>query len=307
MFIACVSLGIAATFKDGYCDEYLNSQQCQFDGGDCAIRIVCNQKCNITSDQDEVSIGTTGLGILNGVCEEALMFEQCCFDGGDCPSPELNCPTCPMALADRHSWLGDKMCDWELNFKACCYDLQDCGCIENETNCDDVFNDARYCQTCPIPLHNRIADGVCDTEYFNEECCMDGNDCEGFRTRCPTCNVDRVNTEAFYISMGDYVCQKELDKQECCFDEGDCALYEAICPTCREYVKRVDPAMLFYFKNLGDGYCDGFDVFDLKECCYDNGDCRIEHICDTCDRSMASYLLNFVCDSTVSNIVQCQL
>ncbi len=297
---SCMPFNLAISeFDDGYCDEYLNNEQCQFDGTDCAMTSVCHRKCYLSEDEStKIKSGSIALGIRNGICEEALMLEQCCFDGGDCPCPECSCPTCPKNLADKHSWLGDNMCDRQLNSRICCFDLGDCGCITNEDICEDFFDDIANCLTCPIPNLGRIADGVCDIEFLNEECCMDGNDCEGVRTRCPTCKVEKVGVFEISFVLGDGTCHPELDTPECCLDEGDCTMYDSLCPDCQEHV--MQDHGIAEFRRMGDGICDLYGEYPSEECCYENGDCDFGGICITCDVSHIHSILNEACDLHVS-------
>ena len=290
-------------YGDGFCDEFLNIEGCDYDGGDCSLSRVCNRKCRLKFQN------SYDYGILNGICQEELMVELCCYDGGDCPCSACKCPSCPMFLQKKHSWLGDNVCDPELNRKDCCHDLGDCGCIaiqsqdwfENiDEGCIDVSEYIVPCHTCPIPKYNHISDGLCDIELNNKDCCMDGGDCDGARTRCMSCNITSLYSLNFRFlvpaqeQLGNNACDPELDTLECCFDEGDCTVFDDICPTCRQHPGFYHEAIGIF----GDGICQPW-FLNSKECCYDNGDCSFQRTSLCFDCSDHYGLMDGFCDEPV--------
>ena len=98
---------------DGTCDYKCNTQECEFDKGDCGDGLElkafeCARGCNW--DQ---------LG--DGICNRACHVEGCSYDYDDCPWDTLECsPGC--------EWyqLGDGVCDEACKNSACRFDYVDC-------------------------------------------------------------------------------------------------------------------------------------------------------------------------------------
>ena len=138
---------------DGYCDQELNYEGCNYDNGDCCEAtctnnpdIVCPCGANGFNCIDPLVQGGCVLEeISNGVCNPENNREECEFDGGDCcPQSCVFGPgfclgqseeTCldPLGQCDTGGapieWVGDGICDFILNNEGCDYDGGDC--------CDD--------------------------------------------------------------------------------------------------------------------------------------------------------------------------
>ena len=139
---------------NGICEDDVNVEQCEFDGGDC-----CNPDSNIY------------------FCNDCLCIQS---------HTEVNeewvsqCPWYP--------WLvGDGNCDDFLNHPGCYHDKGDC------CQADASHQFCQDCQ-CLVPMDlpleitancsypNLVHDGQCDDEANNVECGLDGGDCCGSST-----------------------------------------------------------------------------------------------------------------------------
>lgn len=88
---------------DGFCDQLLNNQDCDYDGGDCCIDTINFQFCLVCichldgkSHYPETEESTTQLSYLgtcpayiqhmigDGLCDDWTNKADCGFDGGDC-------------------------------------------------------------------------------------------------------------------------------------------------------------------------------------------------------------------------------
>ena len=94
---------------DGICDDYFNTPECEFDGGDCCSPslVIVSQSCWKCVCHNETTYTTTtpwDYGTLSpifcdlsdyyfqvdiedigdGICDDNLNHEPCNYDGGDC-------------------------------------------------------------------------------------------------------------------------------------------------------------------------------------------------------------------------------
>ena len=72
---------------NGFCDDYNNKPECNYDSGDCCGSCVNKQYCSTCACLD----GGSGNGkadslIGNGYCDDGLNNTECQFDGDDCNS-----------------------------------------------------------------------------------------------------------------------------------------------------------------------------------------------------------------------------
>ena len=135
---------------DEVCDDEVNNELCDFDGGDCCDikhdRSLCSE-CFCHSpkvNQDDCgnyaenclshifwAIGSVG----DGICHDHFNIKSCFFDGGDCCLEEKDMSKCndctciPSNLVCVPQELGDGICQDYNNFEICDYDFGDC-CTE---------------------------------------------------------------------------------------------------------------------------------------------------------------------------------
>ena len=196
------------------CNNFTNTEVCNWDGGDC-----CGTNVNKTS----CTIG----------CE--------CLD----PNWSLNIttpdPFTPPSSCGSPQYFGDDSCDDENNNAACGWDGGDC--------CGNTVN-VEYCLTCQcldpngiVPTTNTpsnsttmslcrspqyIGDGYCDDNNNIWLCDWDGGDCCGenvLTNYCVACEcldpkeiTDCENPEL----KGDNHCDDETNNESCNWDGGDC-------------------------------------------------------------------------------------
>ena len=115
---------------DDYCDDFLNTEECEWDGGDCCQENpasgwdnycqVC--ECLEVKECDDIG-GETIFGMISCILMKYLRFNihilifytyQAC----ECLEPKCDYPD--------HGWNGDNYCDDFLNTAACGYDGGDC-------------------------------------------------------------------------------------------------------------------------------------------------------------------------------------
>ena len=67
---------------DGYCDDMINTELCNYDGGDCCGSCVLNNQCTVCACLGGADIMNPLIG--NGVCNDQFNNADCYYDGGDC-------------------------------------------------------------------------------------------------------------------------------------------------------------------------------------------------------------------------------
>ena len=147
------SHGMYLYLGDTVCDNFLNTEECCYDYGDCyqpyliTVTPVNPDSTNEPPECDPESfIGDT-------FCDDYLNIPICDFDGGDCCSDSIGefCSLCTCfvpanytgALSDKcqSSWIGDGQCDDANNNLGCQYDGDDCCGDKGE-------NQFAYCNVC---------------------------------------------------------------------------------------------------------------------------------------------------------------
>merc|ERR1712020_109885 len=126
---------------DDYCDDFMNTEGCHCDGGDCC--------------QDNPSAGWDN---YCQVCE--------CLDGSSPPAPNPPAPNPPAPNPPptdgcdnkNDAWWGDDYCDDFMNTFGCDYDGGDC-CQDNPSAGWD-----NYCQACECLALNT------PSKKFNDFC-----------------------------------------------------------------------------------------------------------------------------------------
>ena len=114
--------------NNGYCNDHVNTAECNYDGGDC-----CGSNVNIAYCDDCICYShETCDGPLNfisdGYCNDETNNAGCNFDGGDCL---LHCDA-PLEL------VANGYCNDETNKEECVFDGGDCcGACANTDQCSD--------------------------------------------------------------------------------------------------------------------------------------------------------------------------
>jgi len=146
---------------DGYCDDFMNSEICGFDGGDCC--------------QESPAPG------WDDYCQEC----DCLEDFGGEPTTEPPKDDCPDM---NEFWWGDNYCDDFMNNEECGFDGGDC-CQEspaagwddycNECECNDFGQTTTETpkEDCPDKNEFWWGDDYCDDFMSDENCGFDGGDC----------------------------------------------------------------------------------------------------------------------------------
>jgi len=222
----------AGWIGDNYCDDINNTEECQYDGGDCC--------------QENPAEG------WDNYCEAC----ECL----DAPEPTTQAPTEAPVNCAVPQWAGDNFCDDENNNPECGFDGGDCcdntgegwdnycslcECLEMpETTEPPMETTEEPMETTEEPMGECAApqwfgDNYCDDENNTPECGFDGGDCcdnemEGYTNYCNACEcleypeytteepiVDGTNCAAPQW-FGDAFCDDENNTEECGFDGGDC-------------------------------------------------------------------------------------
>ena len=241
--------------NNGFCDggEYF-SEDCEYDGGDCAT-------CKV----DNINL------IGNGVCDKgAYNTEECSYDGGDCLAiNEMLKKKYPKCNVANIGWIGDGTCNGqEYASPDCGNDGGDCNrCIVKDMMLigDGVCNGGDYlskecshdghdCLGCDVDDPTLIGDGKCDGGKYNvKECSYDGGDCEKNNTQLQQIYRNCSVQNPWFI--GDGECHGgDYHTEACGFDGGDCQ-------NCT--------VNMTLFSN---GFCDGKN-YNTIQCGFDGGDC----------------------------------
>ena len=142
--------------NDGNCDDENNTEECDYDGGDCCTDTKQNHctLCECKDPEYHNHINQTIIECHNppwvgdGHCDDENNHPKCNYDGGDCCLDEdhKHCKICECKdpnhthkeICGKPMWIGDGNCDDENNFKECDYDDGDC--------CSDTKH--LYCKIC---------------------------------------------------------------------------------------------------------------------------------------------------------------
>jgi len=228
--------------NDNYCDDINNTEECEYDGGDCCQENPAegwNQYCDACECLDApepttqapttvgpVNNGTCNAGwIADNFCDDINNNPECEFDGGDCcqedPAEGWNnyCEECecldapeptteaPMECAVP-TWAGDNFCDDENNNPECGFDGGDC--------CDNTGEGwDNYCSLCECLEMPETTEPPMETteEWWTTEGPMETTE-EPSGTNGDDCAIPHW--------FGDAFCDDENNTEECGFDGGDC-------------------------------------------------------------------------------------
>ena len=118
---------------DGYCHDYTNTAECNYDGGDCCGSNVNTHDCvDCICYPHKTCDGPLEL-ISDGYCNDETNNAGCNFDGGDC------IPHCDAPL----ELIANAYCNDETNNADCNFDGGDCcGVCVNTDHCLDCVCNA---------------------------------------------------------------------------------------------------------------------------------------------------------------------
>ena len=217
---------------DGICDDGTNSEDCNYDGGDCCLDFVvidhcldccCHENGCLTSTTPFVNLcpscNTYMLGYLGDmVCNDYFNTEECCFDLGDCCDPnadklpsscsECKCksenglaslltPDTPLGPCQPESFISDGFCDDSLNFPICEFDGGDC--------CSST-SDYAFCSVClcvsPANFTEPMAySDKCQISWIGDGVCDDVNNNQGCIYDEDDCCGDKGQTQFDYCTI----------------------------------------------------------------------------------------------------------
>ena len=254
---------------DGYCDSSNNTEECQWDGGDC-----CGSTCTVsTYDCQGGSTGSSWAACLSE-CLDPNANDECCVDNscpftcegnglvtcwdGSCAETEADCSEVTCADTDCGLYIGaGYFCDeLEQNFG------YDCSICEEEGACPLTCEEeglitcadgscAAAEEDCPDlgcadigGIESWIGDGYCDSSNNNEACSWDGGDCCG--STCLASSYDCVGSGEGSYGACYNECLDPNANDDCCIDnscpftcegnglitcwDGSCAEVETDCP-----------------------------------------------------------------------------
>ena len=275
-------------YGDGECDDWMNCEETDWDGGDCE----CADDEIFSCDG---SACVTATKLANDTCDAYLDCVAYEYDGGDCDTcgngwcgPEENNFTCPddcteplceegkiptcdsecVNSEDQEYW-GDGECDLEFACEAYNYDEGDC-CPEGQ---------GKDCYDNCAPTDG-YGDAVCNAAFDCEAWDYDGgdcswcgdNECNEDPASCPedcgppSCEDNQVlgcDWECYPAEwLEDDVCDEELDCADTGWDNDAC------CPD--DFIKDCNGECKWEAYHYDEG-CDPY--FDCVEMDQDNGSC----------------------------------
>ena len=135
---------------DGICDTDCNTEQFQFDGGDCKGDNPAAYSAQESSCPPDWKSG--------GECDVECSFPANEWDGGDCEDEECHGEAgCMPANVCPSAWKGDRECDAACNNAHHEWDRGDCNCVDQHTMCAAKVAQGSWscenllCETCPKP------------------------------------------------------------------------------------------------------------------------------------------------------------
>ena len=80
---------------DAFCDDFVNTANCNFDGGDCCGSDVIDTYCTECICYESSSCSAELLPLIgNGYCDDETNTVTCNYDGGDCCGHCVNTEHC---------------------------------------------------------------------------------------------------------------------------------------------------------------------------------------------------------------------
>ena len=232
---------------DGVCNDESNTPVCNYDGGDCCLKVINIDQCSecICYLEEFCATGFLPPSVGDGYCNDDTNIIECGFDGGDCCGSCINtyyCTNCScignvMGNGVPNALVGDGYCNDETNNGACNYDAGDC-CLSNVTtnHCSECT--CYHQETCAAGfLPPLVGDGYCNDDTNIVECGYDGGDCCGscintdYCTNC-SCIGNVIGNGVPNVLVGDGYCNDETNNGACNYDAGDCCLSNVITEYC---------------------------------------------------------------------------
>ena len=84
-------------WMDGWMDDLSNTEECDYDGGDCCGTCVLTDycsKCECLIDDFVANSNVVYNYIGDGICDDIFNIVECNFDGGDCCGSSANTENC---------------------------------------------------------------------------------------------------------------------------------------------------------------------------------------------------------------------
>lgn len=278
---------------NGVCDDLANTQECNFDGGDCclfdeAAFQACND-CQCKYDPVEIMTGARLFpsdpcilkhsgAFQDGFCHDELNTAECQFDGGDCCLDTVYTDVC-----------------------------QECQCkdpaikgIQKRVKGCDLTDNLSIVDVCFDELN------VPQCQYSNNQCCGDVklHFCSDCQCKDPR-NTQKRTVEKceLYVFKGNGLCDDVNNIAECDFDGGDCCgnqVQRGQCQSCQcldEEVKKYEnsPQWTCLKSSMYNGLCD--QVNKDGECRFDGFDCPLPEACSI------DLLQNQKCDADMNTTV----
>ena len=237
------------------CDESLNNEKCNYDGGDCCAldslkhpQFCGDCLCHKPELYAEIfpNCSLTELkSFRNGHCDESLLSFECGFDAGDCCD------------AENKFEYGNGICNRELNNGQCLFDGLDCCNIfaeQDPNECDDCLCEvpqlyAEAFKHCPLEELKKYHNGHCDGSLNNPQCGFDGgdccdpgsikdpDDCQDCQCKEDECPLPFLSFFELHNPLNDSYCNDDLNHEGCGFDGMDCCLSnpesKSICQDCQ--------------------------------------------------------------------------
>ena len=281
----------AHAIGDGFCQDEVNTEECNYDGGDCCNPSTAINLCTDCTCKNASLVGkVTGYTVIecpldlqeltnNGRCDDQANIPECDYDTNECCGAgnydicdACQCLDPKKVLLPRHIdtsckyWAvkGNGYCDDVANTFGCDWDGGDC-CGDNvrRGKCevcaclDDTINLAALTTNlqCETGL---MFDGQCDLRNRYRECRNDGFDCclndlgQVDAELCPSFKI--CHTHLFENGR----CDQANNRASCLFDLGECPSDDQSPVDCVEILK-------------GDGVCDLWNNQD--QCDFDAQDC----------------------------------
>ena len=112
---------------DGYCHDEVNTEECNYDGGDCCGSCINTNFCSECDCLNNITGNGLNPLLGDGFCNDNTNNAECIYDGGDCCF-NVNKDVCTECdcYCQNPKLIGDDICNNETNTAECNYDGGDC-------------------------------------------------------------------------------------------------------------------------------------------------------------------------------------
>lgn len=283
----------AHAIGDGFCHDETNTEECDFDGGDCCHRITLINACkdcqclqpnksySISYKKAQCPSSMQGL-LKNGKCDQASNIAKCGYDAGECCGLEAGTQcrdprqiqngrgSSGSGLEQCEYWYlqGNGFCDDIANTKACNWDDGDCcgqkvtkGLCE-ECSCKSGSSEiGRNATSNAICSRDSMYNGVCDGVNNIHTCMYDGFDCCLTASGALSSDSCPALQTCLLDKLEDGLCQAENNRTECWHDLGVC-----------HHQNKADEVIECSTFLYSDSICDLLNYH--PSCDFDGGDCK---------------------------------